>query len=137
VKYELIYIQGELEEYSYIGSMISHSEAQDETQDRHATLGCFATFKNSNSSSICALISKHFAKYVGNEIFDKDNRLLGRVIPETRDQGFYDIAAAETVDKRVLNLDTFFRNYKGEVKRASLIKKMDNLQVRIHYQVCP
>jgi hypothetical protein len=93
VKYELIYIQGDLEEYSYIGSMISpkiqkakeapskaqgkvqgkvQGGAQEKTQDHHATLGCFATFKNSNSSSICALISKHFAKYVGNEIFDKD-----------------------------------------------------------------
>ncbi|XP_060556537.1 uncharacterized protein LOC132717147 [Ruditapes philippinarum] len=153
MKYEVIYIDGDLEEYSYIGSMISpkiqnsketkskgqgkvqrkvQGGAQKKTEDHHATLGCFATFKQGNCSSICALISKHFANHLGNGMFDKDIRLLGRVIPVTLDQGHYDIAAAKIVDDRVLNLDTNFRNYDGEIKRAILVdvnKAMQNQAV--------
>ncbi|XP_060604446.1 uncharacterized protein LOC132757246 isoform X2 [Ruditapes philippinarum] len=133
-KYNLIYINGDLEEYSYIGSMIrpkiqkakeapskaeckAQGEAKGEKRDHCATLGCFAS---RNCSSVCALISKHVVVHFGNEIFDKDKRLLGRVIPETGHQGDYDIAAAEIIDERLLNLDTSFRNYDGEIIRASL-----------------
>jgi hypothetical protein len=109
--------------------------AQGDTQIHHATLGCFATHTKSNCTSICALIAGHFVINFGNEIFDKDKRLLGRVIPKTGGPGYYDIAAAEIVNERVLNLDTNFRNYDGEIRRARLVEITAELQVCVNYLI--